>query len=142
MLLPTTPRVNIPCNGQVVDGTIVTPYLQPVPPRGSGFHRYVFSLYTHAHPLQETTPTGMGLSVEGDWLNQRTMSTRQFLSTRPELEPCSFAFFQAQWDNSVHDVYMKSLSELVIAYGCGFVSVEWTTLLGVERQTVSFVLYR
>lgn len=99
--------VNIPCGRAVSDGTQVTPYLQPVPPRGSGFHRYVFSLYTHPRPLSETTPTG--LTGKSNWLEQRTFSTRKFLSVNSNASPYTFSFCQSQWDQGVHNVFMKTL---------------------------------
>lgn len=35
---------NIP-NSDVSKGEIIVPYLQPFPPRGTGFHRHIFVLY-------------------------------------------------------------------------------------------------
>lgn len=35
---------NIP-NGDVSKGELIVPYLQPFPPRGTGYHRHVFVLY-------------------------------------------------------------------------------------------------
>jgi len=35
----------------IFDGMEVCPYLPPVPPQGSGYHRYVFAVYSHKEPL-------------------------------------------------------------------------------------------
>ena len=50
-------RVNI-AGGEVSTGHEVVPYLQPVPPRGSGLHRYVFTLFTHTGHIDPDTPVG------------------------------------------------------------------------------------
>ena len=50
-------RVNI-AGGEVSTGHEVVPYLQPVPPRGSGLHRYVFTLFTHTSHIDPDTPVG------------------------------------------------------------------------------------
>ena len=50
-------RVNI-AGGEVSTGHEVVPYLQPVPPRGSGLHRYVFTLFTHSGHIDPDTPVG------------------------------------------------------------------------------------
>ena len=50
-------RVNI-AGGEVSTGHEVVPYLQPVPPRGSGLHRYVFTLFTQTGHIDPDTPVG------------------------------------------------------------------------------------
>ena len=56
-------RVNI-VGGEMTSGHEVVPYLQPVPPRGTGLHRHVFSLYTHPSPIHvDTTRMNSG----GTW---------------------------------------------------------------------------
>lgn len=37
-------RGNIP-NGDVSKGEVIVPYLQPFPPKGTGYHRHIFVLY-------------------------------------------------------------------------------------------------
>lgn len=41
---------NIP-NGDVSKGELIVPYLQPFPPRGTGYHRHVFVLYKQNQKL-------------------------------------------------------------------------------------------
>jgi len=35
----------------VLSGKEECPYLPPIPPQGSGYHRYVFAVYSHTEPL-------------------------------------------------------------------------------------------
>lgn len=113
--------VNIPVSGgcgELERGSTLLSYLPPVPPKGTGFHRYVFSLYTHATPLTNNHApfpgdhTPMGAASVG-WLHQRRFSSAEFLHAHEEsgLKPWSFAFFQAQWDKSVSHTYQHTLSE-------------------------------
>lgn len=50
--------------GDVLSGVEVVPYLQPVPPRGTGLHRYVLSLYTHREAIDVDT---VRTSENGSW---------------------------------------------------------------------------
>ncbi len=113
--------VNIPLSsgrGSVDEGSAVLPYLPPVPPQGTGFHRYVFALYIHTTPLSTDPsplpgdPTHSNQAGEG-WLQQRTFSSATFLAAHQAsgLKPWSFAFFQSQWDKSVSHTYKHTLSE-------------------------------
>lgn len=93
------------------------PYLPPVPPMGTGFHRYVFSLYTHTQPLPldhaciaMATSNGGGSEGKVDWLEERSFSSSQFLATHL-VAPHTFCFFQAQWDKSVRHTYQHYLSK-------------------------------
>jgi large subunit ribosomal protein L38 len=105
--------VNI-VGGEMTSGHEVVPYLQPVPPRGTGLHRHVFSLYTHPSPIHvDTTRMNSG----GTWLDQRTFSTADFLAAQPSLQPFTFNLFQSLWDNSVHTAYMESLVYPEPVYG-------------------------
>lgn len=114
--------VNIPVRGgcgSVENGSTLLPYLPPVPPQGTGFHRYVFSLYTHATPLSQdpapVTPSGGPQAKEGWWLEQRTFSSAEFLSSKEcDMKPWSFAFFQCQWDKSVSHTYKHIISKCLV----------------------------
>ena len=102
------------------------PYLQPLPLRGTGFHRFIFSLFTHSEPLDLTvhglvSPTTEGEEGEegrgnggerGTWLEQRTFSTSDFIKRFPLVEPFSFAMFQSQWDESVQHMFSNVLGML------------------------------
>lgn len=101
------PSADIPSGGEVSAGQVVTSYLPPLPPSGTGFHRYIFTLYSHPRPLSLTTPT----DHTHDWLKQRTFSTVEFLATQSEVSPIGFSYFQSQWDSSVREIYNSTLGE-------------------------------
>lgn len=111
-------------------GTPLVPYLPPVPPKGTGFHRYVFSLYTHEQPLPTDHahvgvanegwlqhPAHVGVANEG-WLQQRLFSSSRFMSTQ-RVKPFTFCFFQSQWDRSVGHTYHHVLSESCKCHAVG-----------------------
>ena len=97
------------------DAHTVVPYLAPVPPSGTGVHRFVFTLYTHAHPLKKT-PTWSKKASE-DWIHQRTFSSAQFLADNMSvgggMRPFTFSYFQTYWDASVRHIFKHVLSELI-----------------------------
>jgi len=97
------------------EGHVVVPYLPPVPPSGTGIHRFVFTLYTHTRPL-ETMPIRSD-TVSENWLQQRKFSTSQFLADNMAadkgMRPFTFSYFQTYWDTSVRHVFKHVLSTLV-----------------------------
>jgi large subunit ribosomal protein L38 len=101
--------------GAVSSGEEVVPYLQPVPPQGSGLHRLVFTLYTHSSPI---TVDDSLINQSGEsWLDQRTFSMAEFLSACPSLQPFTFSLFQSLWDSSVHTAYIEDLVYPEPVYG-------------------------
>lgn len=46
----------------VLGGKEGCPYLPPIPPQGSGYHRYIFAVYSHTEPL----PSDL-LPSSGNW---------------------------------------------------------------------------
>ena len=109
----TSFRTNIPLNdghGNVSHGSPLVPYLPPIPPKGTGFHRYVFSLYTHTNLLPSDS-THVGITKEEGWLQQRLFSSAEFVETMKDFRPYTFSFFQSQWDHSVSQTYKHLLSK-------------------------------
>ena len=51
--------------GDILSGHEIVPYLQPIPPQGSGLHRYIFTLYTHHNPIH--IDDNMYNHHEGSW---------------------------------------------------------------------------
>ncbi|XP_065915392.1 large ribosomal subunit protein mL38-like [Dysidea avara] len=82
------------------DGVEVYPYLPPIPPQGSGYHRYVFAVYSHKEPL----PSDL-LPATENLLERRTFSTSRFLSDHDKVIPCGYNLFQTKWDSSVTNTY-------------------------------------
>ncbi|XP_053678941.1 39S ribosomal protein L38, mitochondrial [Anopheles nili] len=96
---------NIP-NGDVAKGEVVVPYLQPIPPKGTGYHRHVFVLYKQEAkldfaPYRQTEPYD---------LPGRTFSTLDFYRQHQDsITPAGLAFFQANWDDSLPAFYHEKL---------------------------------
>lgn len=96
---------NIP-GGVVSKGEVIVDYLQPIPPRGTGFHRYVFILYKQDGKLDYSS-----LKKEAPCLSlkERTFHMYDFYKDRQDkITPAGLAFFQTDWDytltNFYHDV--------------------------------------
>ena len=93
-------------------GYTVCPYLPPVPPSGTGLHRFIFTLYTHSRPLN-LDHTQVGEATES-WLRHRAFSSARFLAdadAENQVQPYSFCYFQTHWDSSVRHTYKHILSK-------------------------------
>lgn len=97
---------NIPENS-VRKGDLVCDYLQPFPPKGTGFHRFVFVLYKQKKhmdysQLQKSLPC---LS-----LKDRSFKTYEFYKQNQDLlTPAGLAFFQCDWEESLKEFFHKVL---------------------------------
>lgn len=96
---------NIP-GGDVSKGEVIVDYLQPIPPRGTGFHRYIFILYKQDEKLDYSSLKKDAPCLA---LNERTFHTYDFYKARQDkITPAGLAFFQTDWDytltNFYHDV--------------------------------------
>jgi len=95
-------------------GEDICPYLQPFPPYGTGFHRFVFILYKHQTKL-DLTEYQQPTVAEGVNLLNRTFNTREFyekITTHNggQLIPVGLSFFQADYDSSLHKFYHNVLN--------------------------------
>ena len=74
--------------------------MPPIPCEGTGYHRYAFALLRQNSRIEglETLPARD--------LKARTWSTGRFMSQH-DLSIRGLAFFQAQWDLSVSDVFCE-----------------------------------
>lgn len=98
-------RSNIP-DGNVSKGETIVPYLQPIPPKGTGYHRFIFVLYKQEKPLKLDE-----MKVkEPKNLSERNFNTFEFYRDRQDdITPAGLAFFQADWDETLTDFYHKEL---------------------------------
>ncbi|XP_011410353.2 PREDICTED: 39S ribosomal protein L38, mitochondrial-like [Amphimedon queenslandica] len=103
---------NIPAGEGIQSGDTLTPYLPPIPPQGTGVHRIIFSLFQHKETLSFES-----LKRTGSWLDERSFSTHQLLSSHPTLSPFTFCFFQTIWDQSVQKTYHNTLGMAEPVYG-------------------------
>lgn len=98
---------NIP-NNDISKGDQIVPYLQPIPPKGSGHHRHVFVLYKQEKKLDLNS---LKITDTTD-LTKRTFSTFDFYRDhQDDMTPAGLAFFQSDWDDSLTDVYHNKLSK-------------------------------
>lgn len=97
---------NIP-NGDISKGEVIVPYLQPIPPKGTGYHRYVFILYQQEKKIDLNS-----YKVSEPFnLEKRTFKNFDFYKTHQDsMTPAGLAFFQADWDNTLKDVYHHKLN--------------------------------
>ncbi|KAK4286850.1 hypothetical protein Pmani_040062 [Petrolisthes manimaculis] len=91
----------------VTTGEVLCDYLPPFPPRGSGYHRYVFVLYKQER-IVDFTQHKRNLPCLS--LKARTFSTREFYrGVQETLTPAGLAWFQSDWDASLTDFFHNVL---------------------------------
>ncbi|RZC35233.1 39S ribosomal protein L38, mitochondrial, partial [Asbolus verrucosus] len=98
---------NIPGN-KVDQGETIIEYLQPFPPKGTGYHRHIFILYKQEKKLDFSK-----LKKSGHCLNleERTFTSLEFYRERQDdLTPGGLAFFQSDWDSSLSNFYHETLN--------------------------------
>ncbi|XP_033840565.1 39S ribosomal protein L38, mitochondrial [Periophthalmus magnuspinnatus] len=98
---------NIPA-GAVQSGDELCHYLPPFPPRGTGFHRYIFVLFKQNGPIdfRDNARPSPCHSLE-----ERTFKTVEWYKKHQEhMTPAGLAFFQSQWDASVTHTFHHTLN--------------------------------
>ncbi|XP_019871903.2 39S ribosomal protein L38, mitochondrial [Aethina tumida] len=97
---------NIPGN-KVENGETIIQYLQPFPPKGTGYHRHVFVLYKQNKKIDFSQFKKAGPCTT---LSERTFSTYEFYKNlQDDITPAGLAFFQADWDKSLKQFYHNVL---------------------------------
>ncbi|VDM38006.1 unnamed protein product [Toxocara canis] len=90
--------LNIEDGKEVATGTEVVPYIQALPFKGTGFHRFVFVLFRHQQPINFSA-----YKLKSNDLSARIFSMRHFYKeNESSLTPSSIAFSQVIWDMSVN----------------------------------------
>lgn len=91
-------------------GEKIVPYLQPIPPKGTGFHRHIFVLYKQEKKLELSEyKVEQAKSLD---LAARTFETLEFYRKyQDDITPAGLAFFQSDWDKSLIDFYHNVLSK-------------------------------
>uniref|UniRef100_A0A1I7ZVC7 Large ribosomal subunit protein mL38 n=1 Tax=Steinernema glaseri TaxID=37863 RepID=A0A1I7ZVC7_9BILA len=91
---------NVPDSGDLNAGEVVVPYLQPLPYKGTGFHRIVFLNFRHRERIDLS-----GFALKGSDLSDRLFSMNEFFKTHEDkLTPSALKFFQTEWDESCQSV--------------------------------------
>lgn len=98
---------NIPDGGNVEQGEEVLSYLQPIPLKGTGYHRVAFVVFRHDKPLS------LDFSCLSETLDGRIFSMPHFYKQNEEqITPSSLSFFQTTYDISckeqLHKLGLKS----------------------------------
>ncbi|XP_050302301.1 39S ribosomal protein L38, mitochondrial [Anthonomus grandis grandis] len=97
---------NIPGN-KIENGETIIEYLQPFPPKGTGYHRFIFILYKQDKKLDFSKYKKTGACLN---LNERTFKTYDFYKAlQDDITPAGLAFFQSDWSTSLKDFYHKVL---------------------------------
>jgi len=102
---------NIPCKEGVADassGETICPYLQPFPPFGTGFHRFIFVLYKQKSTL-DLSNYRQPDAVDGVKLQPRTFRSREFFDSH-DVTPAGLAFFQSDYETSLHKFFHDVLN--------------------------------
>jgi len=104
--------------GDLSQGDTVVPYLQPFPPHGTGFHRMVFVLYKQSSRV-DLSKYRQPPVEDGVDLAARTFRSREFFESNNKsseegtaktgLTPAGLAFFQTDYDTSLHKFYHNVL---------------------------------
>ncbi|XP_049829664.1 39S ribosomal protein L38, mitochondrial [Schistocerca gregaria] len=98
---------NIPGNN-ISKGEVIWDYLQPFPPRGTGFHRFVFILYKQEKKMDYEMLKKDGSCLR---LTDRTFRTLDFYRERQDdITPAGLAFFQSDWDSSLTNFFHNTLN--------------------------------
>jgi len=137
---------NISGQGGVADlatsGDTICPYLQPFPPYGTGFHRFVFVLYKQKTKLDLSEYQQSSDPTAGVNLRSRTFRSRQFFEAH-DVTPSGLAFFQSDYDTTLHKFFHDVLDMKEPKYEYNFATPyvepwddEWT-----NPGTESFNLY-
>lgn len=93
---------NMSSDGGTDTADVHCPYVPPCPPKGTGFHRLVFSIF-HQN-TQLILPSKSYHSFD-----DRIFSTKQFWSEHASvIRPLGVHFFQTTWDSSVTDTFQNT----------------------------------
>lgn len=97
---------NIP-SCDVSKGDVMLDYLQPIPARGTGYHRMVFLLFQQEKEIDFTEEKRETPCLH---LCDRDFSTFDFYRRHEDcLTPVSLRFFQCKWDDSVRETFHNLL---------------------------------
>nr|XP_053646666.1 uncharacterized protein LOC128698475 isoform X3 [Cherax quadricarinatus] len=93
--------------GDITTGEVICDYLQPFPPRGTGYHRLVFVLYKQDGYMDYSTYKKQQPCLS---LKERTFSTLSFYrELQDNITPAGLSWFQSDWDSSLTDFFHHTL---------------------------------
>ncbi|XP_042223711.1 39S ribosomal protein L38, mitochondrial-like isoform X2 [Homarus americanus] len=92
----------------LTSGDVVCNYLQPFPPRGTGYHRLVFVLYKQERHIDYSRYTREQPCVS---LKDRSFSTSTFYREQQDhLTPAGLSWYQTDWDSSLTHFFHHTLN--------------------------------
>uniref|UniRef100_A0A1L8DS88 Large ribosomal subunit protein mL38 n=1 Tax=Nyssomyia neivai TaxID=330878 RepID=A0A1L8DS88_9DIPT len=100
-------------NGDVNSGDTIVPYLQPFPARGLGYHRYIFILYKQNAKVNFDK---IRVSQTKDPAQRNFSTLEMYREHQNTLTPASLVFFQAEYDDSVRDVFHKVFDTSMLTF--------------------------
>ncbi|KAK8753963.1 hypothetical protein OTU49_004976, partial [Cherax quadricarinatus] len=93
--------------GDITTGEVICDYLQPFPPRGTGYHHLVFVLYKQDGYMDYSTYKKQQPCLS---LKERTFSTLSFYrELQDNITPAGLSWFQSDWDSSLTDFFHHTL---------------------------------
>jgi large subunit ribosomal protein L38 len=75
--------------------------------RGTGWHRCVYVLFEHNKPID----FNLNVSKANQFEKRNFKVSEFFANHQKELTPIGLSFFQAEWDESVRNVFHNKLSK-------------------------------
>ncbi|XP_071958955.1 large ribosomal subunit protein mL38-like [Antedon mediterranea] len=96
---------NVP-GESVNNGQVIYDYLQPFPPKGTGYHRFVYVLFKQEGKFDLSEQMQLPCCNS----HSRTFSTLEFYKRYQDIiTPAGVNFFQCRWDRSVTTVFHRQL---------------------------------
>lgn len=93
--------------GDISSGEVLCDYLQPFPPRGTGYHRMVFVLYKQHQRIDFSKYRKEQPCLS---LKERNFSTLDmYRELQDVMTPAGLAWFQADWDSSLTDFFHNTM---------------------------------
>ncbi|KOC61450.1 39S ribosomal protein L38, mitochondrial [Habropoda laboriosa] len=101
------------CENRVEECEQIMDYLRPIPARGVGYYRYIFTLYKQNQHLDYTEYKRVQQQQQQQpclQLKERNWNTLEFYRKyQDHLTPAGLAFFQSDWDPTVKEFYHSAL---------------------------------
>ena len=110
-------------NGAFEKGQELVAYQQPLPMRGSGWHRCAFVLFEHEQRIEFGDYLSKAVRMEGPAAqsdNQRLLRDFKcsdfYLQFVDRLMPIGLKFFQTEWDLSVRQAFHTKYGKLLTTW--------------------------
>lgn len=126
--------------GDLRSGQTICGYLQPFPPFGIGYQRFIFVLYKQNGQLDlsEYKPTTEDQII----LKERTFQNREFFTKfEDQITPAGLAFFQSDYDTSLTSFFHNTLNMKEPRYEYHFVQTYIRPWSSMRKHKEGFNLF-